>query len=470
MLCDYETTHWLYCELLHPSRAPFQWTDVIDYARFLITQRLFMRAFRVVRKCDLLEHPVGGIVASQSLIFMSSEEEQEEEKKNKLIEAMEIATGLKYSKECGMTEDIFVERKKVLMRRIKEMIGERSTQSKEQKEFPKSTQENSKFSKDIKEIEALFKRKEYSSILAIGSIYGSSPLAIPNQFISVYLYSLYKEGKSSELQQLGQWLVDEQGHLPFAWYGVSLYYKLLKNQEKTKRYLIKSISKDSNFIEGWIGLGEFYSGSTGDHDLALKALGKGLELSILQGKGDYSEWTRILLSNEYLRVKKPREALEVLEVGNVSNPSCTNELVVNQRAVALYQLGRINEAWELIKESYMFSDEGKINAASIAVKLEDFDTAKTILSKVEHKNREIYWKLNGFVNEMLGMTRLAKNHLASAIDSYSRLLTMDPEDIFTREAQGKILTMYKYLQQQPASEVNSTNDDSDNDMIECDCA
>jgi hypothetical protein len=69
------------------------------------------------------------------------------------------------------------------------------------------------------------------------------------------------------------------------------------------------VAKDSTFIEGWLGIGELYSGRTGDHDLAIKAFKNALNCAISQGRDDGIEWSCLFLASEYLRVKKPVQAL-----------------------------------------------------------------------------------------------------------------------------------------------------------------
>ncbi len=412
-LGDFDRAHIFFCELLHPSKGPLPWSDIHDYARFLITVNLPMRAFRVLRKSDLLEHPIAGFIAVEALIMMSKAEIEEVEKTSKLSEAIEVLSNLQYSKIDILTRTQWGERRDRLAEKINVLLSIKS-------DTKPATSEPLLYSTDRKTFFDLIRRQNYEQVIELGNYYGASPIAIPNEFLPAYLYSLFQCKKKSELFHLAQWLIDEQGHLPYAWYGAALYYKLLSNtanttgnghEDKVKRFFLKSVAKDPTFIEGWLGIGELYSGRTGDHDLAVKAFKNALKCATSQARDDAVEWSSLFLANEYLRVKKPTEALQVIE----GFPEKCDERFLNERVVSLCQLGRVREAHQLLSDTVVAEEHLLMNFAAVLIKLGDFHRARTLLSQVNSvlvKKDVHFLRLYSFVNEILGFATLDANYLS----------------------------------------------------------
>jgi hypothetical protein len=446
-LGDFDRAHRYFYELLHPSKGPFPWTDIHDYARFLLTINLPMRAFRVLRKSDLLEHPIAGFIAVEALIMMSKDEIDEADKNSKLNEANEVLYNLQYIKTENLTKSHWGERRERLVDKINILSNKKL-------DHRPANSDPYLFSTDQKNFFDLIRRQKYEKVIELGNYYGASPIAIPNEFLPAYLYSLFQCKKKDELFHLAQWLIDEQGHLPYAWYGAALYYKLLLGainaagssgpEDKVKRFFLKSVAKDSTFIEGWLGIGELYSGRTGDHDLAIKAFKNALNCAISQGSQDAIEWSSLFLAHEYLRVKKPAEALQVIE-GFSGNG---DERFLNERIVSLYQLGRVKEARQILSDIDLYDDHLLMNFASVLIKLGDFHEAHVLLSKINSSSvrKEIHFlRLHSFVNEILGFTTLDDKLLLEAIDAYNLLLEKDPHDIFSKNSQDKTRILYKHI-------------------------
>lgn len=456
-LGDNQLAQFLYYDLLHPSRAPFDWKDVHEYALFLINhQHIPMRAFRVLRKCDLLEHPIAGLLAVEALIRMSRSEEAEEEQRNKLNEALELLGKLHF--QPSLLPNFKKEEWEFQKNRLEESIKQKL------KLAHQSTSLRLQFTKDWNELRLKFYQKDYEDVLELGNIYGGSPVAIPNEFLPSYLYALQLLNRKDELFSLAQWLVDEQGHLPYAWYAVALYYQLLPlggGNERVKRFLLKAVSKDPTFIEAWLGLGELYSGRTGDHDLAVKALKQAMLNAQVQHRPDALEWSTMMLVGEYLRVKKPEEAQAIL-----AKAPFDSMLAQNERAVALYQGGKVTEAFEILERlaKKCANDSVLLNYATLGVKLGKFSHARTALSLVKNRRQPGFLRLHAFVHEMLGLSGLDSEMLAIALDSYSLLLQVDPQDVFSQDASAKTLFLYKYLSSCPNN--NAAEDGEEEDEME----
>jgi tetratricopeptide (TPR) repeat protein len=441
-LGEFDHAHKFFCELLHPTKGPFPWTDIHDYARFLLMINLPMRAFRVLRKSALLDHPIAGFIAVEALVTMSKEELEEGDKISKLNEANELLSSLKYTKCDILTKIQWEERRDRLTDKICTLLIKKSISK-------SASVEPHLFLADFTRLISLIREEEYEQAIELCNYYGSSPIAVPNEFLPSYLYSLFQCRKKEELFHLSQWLIDEQGHLPYAWYGAALYYKLLSettagHEDKVKRFFLKSVAKDSTFIEGWLGIGELYSGRTGDHDLAIKAFRNALNCSVSQGRDDGIEWSCLFLASEYLRVKKPFEALQSIEEFSDSGQ------FLNERIVSLYQMGKLNEASQLLGRIEISDDHLLMNFAAVLIKLGDFRKAHALLSGVKSPSLQTephFLRLNSFVNEILGFQTLNADHLTLAVTSYDRLLEIDPHDIFSKDARGKTLLLLKYLSQ-----------------------
>ena len=495
-LGDNEHAQLLYYDLLHPSRAPFDWRDVHDYANFLLNhQHLPMRAFRVLRKCELLEHTVAGFLAVEALVRMARMEEGEEEQRAKLTEALELLMRLSFQPSSVKREDNFVKREDNYVKREDNYVKredqfvkredwegrrDRLEQSIRQKlKLDNTTTQlssTSPFTKDWSKVREKFYARDYQAVLELGNVYGASPVAIPNEFLPPYLYALYVVGQRDELFSLAQWLVDEQGHLPYAWYAVALYYKLLPaaaGSERVKRFLLKAVSKDGTFVEAWLALGELYSGRTGDHDLAVRALKQAAVNAQVQHRTDALEWATLQLVGEYLRVKKPKEALLTMNSKSMNSDAMNSDatdLMSNERAVAAYQMGDVREAFDilhtLVRTSHL--DPVLINYAAVCIKLSKFGPARAALSQVKERKRPSFLRLHAFVHEMLGMSGLDPEMLAIALDSYSVLLLLDPQDVFSKDASAKTLLLYKYLSKAPFEQHDEESKSSDAMEMETD--
>jgi hypothetical protein len=184
-LGDFDHAHKFFCELLHPSKGPFPWQDIHDYARFLLMVNLPMRAFRVLRKSALLEHPIAGFIAVEALVLMAKDELEEIDKISKLNEAYEILSNLKFAKSDVLTRIQWEERRDRLADKICTLLNKKSASK-------TASVEPNLFQTDFKRLLILIKEEEYEQAIEHCNFYGSSPIAVPNEFLPSYLYSLFQ--------------------------------------------------------------------------------------------------------------------------------------------------------------------------------------------------------------------------------------------------------------------------------------
>jgi tetratricopeptide (TPR) repeat protein len=560
-LGDFDRVHVLYYDVLHPSlelaakdasggRVQVQWEDVHAYALFLMGQRLPMRAFRIIRKAGLVGHPVVGFLAAECDVALGREEERLQHQQAKYQEALEIVQALRdptSSSSSSSSPSAWEQRRRRLIAKIHRLLEQdynddavtrddtTSMTKDDTMTMPKNDtdmeKEASPYNRDLRRVCEAFALGDYERVLATCDVYGQSVVAIPQPMLTRYLYALHRLARVGELRHLAQWLVDEQGHLPEAWYAVALHYWTVglgldghaadgnvdevgdqsmneqmpgTFQEHCRRYLLKSIAKDQTFVEGYLALGLLYSGRTGDHDLAVRALTAAMANARCQHRPDFLRWATIALTTEYLRVKKPEEALKLLDsLHHPQHPQYPHQRtavkadepgmapdVANELAVSLYQLRRLPEAYGVACEALQCDNIApsikrclSLNAASVACRLGDYARARDHLQCVmsptnfqasspsssshhhhhqdqhssqsqssKHQHQHLssstllyYWKLRAVVGEVLGRRTLDAGELARALDAYSAALCLQPEDVVTRESYGQCLQLYKYL-------------------------
>ncbi len=91
-----------------------------------------------------------------------------------------------------------------------------------------------------------------------------------NSALLLHIACCVQKGKVEDLFSLGHQLVNHFPHSALSWYAVGCYYVVVKKHQSARKYLMKSVSLDSQFAPAHMAFGLSFA-SDGEHDQAIAA-------------------------------------------------------------------------------------------------------------------------------------------------------------------------------------------------------
>lgn len=165
--------------------------------------------------------------------------------------------------------------------------------------------------------------------------------------------------KVTELFSIGHQLVNHFPHSALSWYAVGCYYIVTKKHQSARKYLMRSVSLDSQFAPAHMAFGLSFA-SDGEHDQAIAAFSnaarvmKGSHLPLMHLGKEYYLTGATSLSTRFLKsalAMAPHDPSLLQEIGVMLSNSSNYEKAEKYFKQAIAQLQSIDpqvtlQAWE----------------------------------------------------------------------------------------------------------------------------
>ncbi len=220
-----------------------------------------------------------------------------------------------------------------------------------------------------------------------------------NSALLLHIACCVQKEKTEDLFSLGHQLVNHFPHSALAWYAVGCYYIVVKKHQSARKYLMRSVSLDSQFAPAHMAFGLSFA-DDGEHDQAIAAFSnaarvmKGSHLPLMHLGKEYYLTGAVSLSTRFLKSAlaiAPHDPSLLQEVGVMLSNSGNYEKSEKYFKQAITQLQAVDphvtlHAWEpvynnlghIYRKQKKYSEALKMHRQALQLAPNDPDTLTAI--------------------------------------------------------------------------------------------